>query len=214
VAAGWQVSAQFAGDSTYSTATSPPRTYNTIPHTVTIAVAGDRRSAPWGDKTSFTATIRDTTAGVPSGTMVTGKAITLDGTGVIGVSSSQTTDSSGKATFTGTAPTNVATGWTYQGHFAGDSLYKKSDSTIRTYSTVKHAVTLGLAVLKTGDPSGTTDTTVEPGQNYKVQGTLRDPLTGTWLLHCRRSYNNRWQDNKPKWILFRFTNSARNFRNI
>jgi hypothetical protein len=78
-------------------------------------------------------------------------------------------------------PTNVAAGWAYQGHFAGDSLYKKSDSTIRTYSTVKHAVTLGLAVLKTGDPSGTTSTTVEPGQNYKVQGTLRDSLTGTWL---------------------------------
>jgi peptidoglycan/xylan/chitin deacetylase (PgdA/CDA1 family) len=181
VATGWQVSAQFAGDSTYSSATSSPRTYNTISHTVTIAVAVDRASAPWGDKTTFTATMRDTTAGVPTGTMVTGKAITLDGTGVIGVSSSKTTDSSGKATFTGTAPTNVATGWAYQGHFAGDSLYKKSDSTIRTYSTVKHAVTLGLAVLKTGDPSGTTSTTVEPGQNYKVQGTLRDSLTGTWL---------------------------------
>jgi hypothetical protein len=64
---------------------------------------------------------------------------------------------------------------------ACDSLYKKSDSTIMTYSTFKHAVTLGLAVLKTGDPSGTTCTTVEPGQNYKVQGTLLDPLTGTWL---------------------------------
>ncbi len=100
----------------------------------------------------------DTTAGVPTGTPVTGKGITLDGTGVIGVSSSnQTTDGNGKATFTGTAPANVTTGLTYQSHFAGDSLYKKSDSSIRTYSTVKHAVTLGLAVLKTGDASGTTE---------------------------------------------------------
>jgi hypothetical protein len=92
----------------------------------------DRASAPWGDKTTFTATMRDTTAGVPTGTMVTGKAIMLDGTGVIGVSSSQTTDSSGKATFTGTAPTNVATGWAYQGHFAGDALCSSRDSVTRT----------------------------------------------------------------------------------
>ena len=53
------------------------------------------------------------------------------------------------------------------------------DSSIRTYSTLKHAVTIGLAVLKTGDSSGTTSTTVGAGENYKVQGTLNDPLTGT-----------------------------------
>ena len=86
-------------------------------------------------------------------------------------------------TFTakGKAPSTVATGWGVQAHFAGDSLYKKSDSSIRTYRTVKHAVTLGLAVLKTGDASGTTSTTIAPGETYKAQGTLRDQLTDTWL---------------------------------
>lgn len=62
VATGWQVSAQLAGDCTYSAAISSPRTYNTIPHTVTITVIVDRGNVPWGDKTTFTATMRDTTA--------------------------------------------------------------------------------------------------------------------------------------------------------
>jgi hypothetical protein len=84
----------------------------------------------------------DTTPGMPSGTPVTGKDITLDGTGVIGISSSKTTDDNGKATFQGTAPPDVGTGWTYQAHFAGDSLYKQRDSSIKTYSTIKHTVTL------------------------------------------------------------------------
>jgi peptidoglycan/xylan/chitin deacetylase (PgdA/CDA1 family) len=181
VATGWKVEGHYAGDSTHDPAHSLPRTYNTIQHTVTIAAAASKGTVPWGDATSLTATMTDTTGGVPRGTPVTGKSITLDGTGVIGVSSSQTTDGNGKATFAGTAPTNVATGWTYQAHFAGDSLYKKSDSSIKTYSTIKHAVTLGLAVLKTGDPSGTTSTTVAPGETYKTQGVLNDPLTNTLL---------------------------------
>ena len=138
VATGWNVQAHFAGDSTHDTSISLPKTYNTLAHTVTIAVAASKASLPWAAQTSFTATMTDTTAGVPSGTPVTGKGITLDGTGVIGVSSStQTTDNNGKATFTGTAPPNVATGLTYQAHFAGDNLYKKMDSSIRTYSTTQ-----------------------------------------------------------------------------
>src|SRR5919199_681205 len=124
VATGWGVQAKFAGDSTYDQATSLPKTYNTVQHTVTIAVAASKGSVPWSAATSFTATMTDTTAGVPSGTPVTGKGISLDGTGVVGVSSSssssnQTTNDNGQVTFTGTAPSTVATGWTYQAHFAG-----------------------------------------------------------------------------------------------
>jgi peptidoglycan/xylan/chitin deacetylase (PgdA/CDA1 family) len=170
VATGWKVEAHFAGDSTYDSATSLPKTYNTVQHTVTIALAASKGTVPWGAATSFTATMTDTTAGVPSGTPVTGKGVTLDGTGVIGVSSSsnQTTNDNGQATFTGTAPPNVATGWTYQAHFAGDNLYKKSDSAIKTYSTTKHATGLSLAV-----PT----TSVAPGASYKVSGTLTDTTT-------------------------------------
>ncbi|MFL6524055.1 MAG: polysaccharide deacetylase family protein [Nitrososphaera sp.] len=182
-ATGWKVQAHFAGDSAHDAVISLPKTYNTIQHTVTIAVLSSKGSVSWGAETSFTATMTDTTAGVPTGTPVTDKTITIDGTGVIGVSSSNstTTDSNGKVNFVGNAPDTVQTGLTYQAHFAGDTLYKKSDSSIRTYSTVKHAVSLGLAVLKTGDASGTTSTTVDSGGSYKVQGTLNDPLTNTLL---------------------------------
>ncbi|MFL6485581.1 MAG: polysaccharide deacetylase family protein [Nitrososphaera sp.] len=170
VATGWKVEAHFAGDSTYDAAISLPRTYNTIKHSVLLSTSfkgstGSTSSTAWGTPTSFTVAMTDTTAGVPAGTVITGKAITLDGTGVIGVSSSKTTDSNGKATFTGTAPTTVQTGWTYQAHFAGDSRYNVKDSTIRTYSTTKHATGLSISV-----PT----TSVAPGATYKVSGTLTD----------------------------------------
>ncbi|MFL6475350.1 MAG: polysaccharide deacetylase family protein [Nitrososphaera sp.] len=170
VATGWKVEAHFAGDSTYDAAISLPRTYNTIKHSVLLSTSfkastGSTSSTAWGTPTSFTVAMTDTTAGVPAGKVITGKAITLDGTGVIGVSSSKTTDSNGKATFTGTAPTTVQTGWTYQAHFAGDSRYNVKDSTIRTYSTTKHATGLSISV-----PT----TSVAPGATYKVSGTLTD----------------------------------------
>ena len=279
VATGWKVQAHFAGDSNYQATNSLTKTYNTISHTVSIAAAASKSIIPWGVATSFTATVTDTTAGIPTGTPVTGMTITLDGTGVIGVPSAVTTGANGKAVFSGTAPTSVATGWTYQAHFAGDSLYKKKDSTAKTYSTdlhktkigltkpaavpwgrdvvfvgtlqdtsaekvmlgytitfdnngvtnvgfaqtgtdgkvsytiispntvgtypyaahfagdmlyfqadatgsyttTKHSVTLGLRVSKTGDPTGTTSTTVAPGGSYKVSGTLVDSATSAQL---------------------------------
>ncbi|MFL6503267.1 MAG: polysaccharide deacetylase family protein, partial [Nitrososphaera sp.] len=105
-ATGWKVQAHFAGDSAHDAVISLPKTYNTIQHTVTIAVLSSKGSVSWGAATSFTATMTDTTAGVPTGTPVTDKTITIDGTGVIGVSSSNstTTDSNGKVNFVGNAP--------------------------------------------------------------------------------------------------------------
>jgi peptidoglycan/xylan/chitin deacetylase (PgdA/CDA1 family) len=280
VGTGWKVQAYFTGDSTYEATNSLPKTYNTIAHSVTIAVAASKSTVPWGAATTFSATMTDTTVGA-SGKPVSGKIVNLDGTGATGIAASnQATDINGKVTFTGLAPTSVGTGWTYQAHFAGDSLYKKFDSTIRTYSTVlhktaftfikptavpwgknvvltttlqdsslakplsgatitfdnnnatnvgsaqtdtngkaiytvmspnsvgtfpyaahyagdgslyskadatgtyttiKHTVSLGLAVLKTGDPSSTTSTTVTPGGSYKAQGTLLDTVTSVPL---------------------------------
>jgi hypothetical protein len=82
------------------------------------------------------------------------------------------TGADGKATGTGTAPNTVATDWTYQAHFAGDSLYFAKDSLIRTYSTTKHATGLSISV-----PT----TPVAPGTSYKVSGTLTDTTTGAQL---------------------------------
>ena len=71
----------------------------------------------------------------------------------------------GKAIASGTAPKTVATGWTYHAHYAADSLYASKDSTIKTYSTIKHAISLTLVI----SPSS-----VPPGGIYKVYGYLKD----------------------------------------
>ena len=189
VATGWKVQAHFAGDSTYEPSHSLIKTYNTIAHTVGIAISASKSSVPWAGATSFTATITDTTAGISPGTVVEGIPVTLDGSGVIGVSSPIESGSNGKASFAGTAPDTVGTGWTYQAHFAGDSLYKQKDSAVKSFSTVKHSVTLSLAVTKSGDPTGTSSTTVVPGASYRVSGTLSDSVTKTQVPSKMITFN-------------------------
>jgi hypothetical protein len=166
VATGWKVQAHFAGNSDYSASNSLVKTYSSTKHTVSIATAfksstGSTSATPWSTSTAFTATLTDTSTG---GTVIQGKTIHFDGTGVTGVAD-QVTGTDGKATGTGTAADIVATGWTYQAHFAGDSLYNAKDSTIKTYNTIKHSVTLSLSL-----PT----TPVAPGASYKVSGTLTD----------------------------------------
>ena len=100
-------------------------------------------------------------------TAIQGKTIHFDGSGVIGVAD-QTTGANGKATGTGTAPNAVATGWTYQAHFAGDSLYYARDSAIKTYSTLKHTVNLYVG--------GNSD--VQWGQPTTFVATLKDSSLG------------------------------------
>jgi peptidoglycan/xylan/chitin deacetylase (PgdA/CDA1 family) len=181
VATGWKVQSHFAGDSNYLASNSLIKTYNTIAHSISITVSASKSSVPWSTVTSFTATVTDTTAGVPPGTAIEGLPVELDGTGVIDLTSPVQTGPDGKVTFTGAAPGSVGTGWTYQAHFAGDSLYKKKDSTIKSYSSSKHSVTLSLAVTKSGDPAGTTSTTVTPGASYRISGTLTDSTTKTQI---------------------------------
>ena len=159
VATGWRVQAHFAGDSDYTASSSTIRTYATTKHwTVVTAIA--TATTPWGMPKAFTVTVTD---GV-TGTVLEGKTISFDGTGVIGVANA-ITGADGKATGTGTAPDTVATGWTYHAHFAGDSLYLAKDSVIRTYSTTKHTTSLSISVPTTA---------VAPGGSYKVSGTLED----------------------------------------
>jgi hypothetical protein len=166
VATGWKVQGHFAANSDYTASNSLVKTYSTTKHTVNIATGfkgstGSTTAAPWSTATSFTATLTDTST---AGTVIQGKTIHFDGTGVTGVAD-VVTDSTGKATGTGTSPNTVATGWTYQAHFAGDSLYTAKDSTIKTYNTLKHSVTLSLS---------TPTTPIAPGASYKVSGTLTD----------------------------------------
>ena len=161
VATGWKVQAHFAGDSGYTASDSSIKTYNTVKHSVSLAVSAASSNVPWSMPTKFTATLKDNSLG---GVAISGKTIHFDGTGVI-PASDKTTDSSGKAISTGTAPDTVASGWTYQAHFAGDSLYNAKDSSVKSYSTTKHSVTLSLSV-----PTNA----VSEGSSYKVSGTLTD----------------------------------------
>ena len=166
VATGWTYQAHFAGDSLYTNRDSTAKTYSTTKHAVTLGVI--TASVAWGQPNTFTATLRDASLG---GVPIEGKTIHFDGTGVIGVSD-QVTDSNGKAIGTGNAPDSVASGWTYQAHFAGDSLYTNRDSTAKTYSTTKHGTTLTINI----SPS-----TVASDNTYKVSGVLKDRNTGAVL---------------------------------
>jgi hypothetical protein len=166
-ATGWKVQAHFAGNSDYGASNSVIKTYSTTKHVVSLSTSfkgstGGSTSTPWSTATSFTVTLTDSSIG--GGTVIQGKTIHLDGTGVIGVADS-TTGADGKAIGTGTAPNTVNAGWTYQAHFAGDSLYNAKDSLIKTYSTTKHSTSITFAL---------SPTSATPGASYKAYGTLTD----------------------------------------
>jgi hypothetical protein len=162
VATGWTVQAHFAGDSDSAASNSATKTYNTVKHSVKIGVSTAKSSLPWGQPTTFTIAVRDYS--ISRLTPVQGMTIHLDGSGVIDVPD-LTTNANGKASGTGKAPDTVATGWTYQAHFAGDSLYYASDSLIKTYDTGKHSVTLSLKV---------STLPKAPGASYSPTGYLKD----------------------------------------
>jgi Tol biopolymer transport system component len=167
VATGWEVQAHFAGDSSHVASNVITKTYNTVKHNVTLSVSAAKNNVPWSSPTTFRATLTDTSLG---GIPISGKRIHFDGTGVIGgVSFDNITDSSGKANATGTSPNTVASGWTYQAHFASDELYVNKDSAIKTYNTTKRATSLSLVVSPSSvAPSSSGDET------YKVYGSLKD----------------------------------------
>ena len=164
VATGWTYQAHFAGNSLYNKKDTDIKTYATTKHPVVVSTTVSKFSLAWGLPNNFTATLTDTTTGLP----LQGATVTFDGTGAISVPSA-VTGSDGKATGTGNSPNSVATGWTYQAHFAGNDLYNAADSSIKTYSTLKHSVSLTLNLLPT---------TVGSGAVYKVSGVLKDTSAG------------------------------------
>ena len=133
VATGWKVQAHFVSNTEYSGSDSIVQSYATTKHSVGSSITGTKASVAWGQPNTFTVTLKDTATGLP----LQGVTVTFDGTGAISIPSA-VTGSDGKATGTGNSPNSVATGWTYQAHFAGNSLYNKKDTDIKTYSTTKH----------------------------------------------------------------------------
>jgi PKD domain len=159
VATTWTVQAHFAGNTGYSSSDSTTQTYATTKHSVGSSISA-KATVPWGKPNTFTVTLKDTATGLP----LQGVTVSFDGTGAISIPNA-VTGSDGKATGTGNSPNSVATGWTYQAHFAGDDLYNKADSAIKTYSTSKHSVSLTLNLYPT---------TVTHDALYKVSGVLKD----------------------------------------
>jgi hypothetical protein len=120
-------------------ATSVASQVNVQAHKTSVTL-GMLHDYPWGANTSFTAALQDTDAAVP----ISGGTIHFNGTGVIGVADAPT-NSTGVAVGNGTAPSTVSAGFKVQSHFAGNIIYKSSDSAVKNYSTLKHGTSATLS---------------------------------------------------------------------
>jgi len=71
------------------------------------------------------------------------------------------------ATTYGTSFRNVGPDWTYQAHFAGESLYSAKDSVVKSYSTTGNdPLTLFFA------SNGAVTLSVSPGGSYELRGSI------------------------------------------
>lgn len=167
VGSGWKVKAHYDGDTNYDPSVSLAKAYNTKKHQVLLQLQS--ASKPWNQTTTFTVIAKDLSNG---SSLVEGMNVNIDGTYVMGGNTgiNMTTNAYGVATWTGTAPVCVCSGWTAQAHFAGDSLYAAKNSPIKTFSTLKHKTSLSLTV------TATTTNGI-----YRVQGVLKDITMGQVL---------------------------------
>lgn len=123
-------------------------------------------SVPWGNTVTITGRLTNST-----GTGIANEMISFNGTGATNLSQA-VTNGTGFFTSSGMTPNTVASGWTVQAHFAGDSKYYNSDSTPNSYNTLTHHTILALSIQPI---------TVSSGGSYKVTGALKDQITGTLL---------------------------------
>ncbi|MBI3639255.1 MAG: Ig-like domain repeat protein [Thaumarchaeota archaeon] len=123
-------------------------------------------SVPWSTSITVTGKLTNST-----GSGVGGKTVSFTGTGAANLATI-ITNADGTFTSTGLAPNTVASGWTVQAHFAGDSILNPSDSSIMKYNTIKHRTAMSLGIV----PS-----TVVHGGTYMVTGKLKDTIAGTFL---------------------------------
>ena len=192
VATGWKVQAHFASNTEYSGSNSIDNPSSTTKHSVGSSITG-KTSVAWGQPNTFTVTLKDTATGLP----LQGVTVTFDGTGAISVPSA-VTDSAGKARGTGNSPNSVATGWTYQAHFAGNSLYNKKDTDIKTYATTKHSVGVSTTVAKFslawGLPNNFTATVTDTTTGLPLQGvTVTFDGTGAISVPSAVTGKKRWE---------------------
>jgi hypothetical protein len=137
----------------------------TLPEPIqTVLTLNTITSVPWGKDVTVTGKLADAFQAGGVG----GKTITFDGTGAENIPD-VVTNTDGTFTAKGSSPNIVATGRTYQAHFAGNSEYTASNSNIKTYNTVKHSVTCVVSA-----PSST----VPWGKPTTFTATLKDASLG------------------------------------
>ncbi len=167
VATGWTVQAHFVGDSYDKASDSAIQSYSTLNnnngHTSAL-VLNPVANAHWGTKVPVAGKLTDTTAG-SNNVGIGGKTITFTSPNSNPLPPSVVTNTDGTFSSFFTASNTISTGWKLQAHYAGDSNYTPSDSTIQSYSTIKHDTLLSLSILPTS---------ITGGGNYKVYGTLKD----------------------------------------
>jgi hypothetical protein len=169
---------------TTTTATTTP----TTSAAVTSLTLNPISNVPWGSQT-VTVTGKLTSADNDDddgGSRISGQTITLTGTGIKEQQTiSANTQSDGTFTATFAAPDTVASGWTVQAHYAGNTgggddgsstNLQSSDSEESTFATIKHGTTLNLIldpaqVAKGGGGGGI----------YSVHGVLKDSVTNEFI---------------------------------
>ena len=121
---------------------------------------------PWGNSLTVSGRLTNST-----GSGVANEIISFNGTGASTLPTA-TTDSSGFFSSTGKSPNTVSTRLTVQAHFAGDSLYLGSGSTVNAYNTLIHNTVFW---------SLNVPASVKHGTLYTVSGKLKDSTTGLFL---------------------------------
>jgi hypothetical protein len=118
-------------------------------HQTTI-VLNTIANVPWNTTLTVTGKLTDNNA---SNAGIGGKTITFTGTGAANLAS-VTTNPDGTFTASGISPNTVATEWTVQAQFGGDSSFALSDSSVQRYNTLIHSTSLTLNPIA-NVPSGT-----------------------------------------------------------
>jgi K319-like protein len=122
----------------------------------------------WATPVTVTGKLTDDNA---SGIGIGGKTITFTGTGAASITST-VTNPDGTFSMKGTAPSNVAPGWTIQANFGGDGTYKSARSNIQVYSTTLHSTYLTLII---------SPNSVGPLGSFSVSGSLMDTSASNQL---------------------------------
>jgi hypothetical protein len=132
VATGWQINANFAGDSTYGSS-STTQSYDTLVHSASLSLAISPSSLATSSTYSVSGTLTDTTTGTPVNAMTI--SFSADSPIII---SSTATDSSGNYLVNGLVAPGRVGSYDIKLQFAGTSLYGSASSAGQTLTVTSY----------------------------------------------------------------------------